>query len=432
MSLLAYIAAWLLLFGGVMFILLFGESEMFQGTFIERCHWLMCDGICVGASWTLRRAIGDSAGERVEAALDDILCNRPNPAMQMVYVTLVMGGYYTFCVHGYDLIGAGQGEGLLSWWHRPAISFGMTISIASWLATCWSDPGAIDARNLDAHLAAYPYDYVLYEPKLCRTLKVTCPARSKFCRVTKRRVAKFDHFCGWMNNAIGENNLRHFVTFLALHVVLTSYGAWLCVAVIRQEISRRGLWTLSFEGGKRGVPSTLATDWRLLIRFVAYHFSPLATLALFLVILAIMLGAFLGYHLWMIKQGVTTNETFKWDQVRRIHRRAVRAGETAEAPKGEEQGGTADEGVKADGFAFDDDDRDVGCVGPVGRSADDATVDPSVKTGDGGGVPANIYNKGLRQNLVDVFFPPSHAHARRLRGVDEARASARAAGKKRR
>jgi hypothetical protein len=47
-------------------------------------------------------------------------------------------------------------------------------------------------------------------------------------------------------------------------------------------------------------------------------------------------------------------------------------------------------------------------------------------------VPANIYNKGLRQNLVDVIFPPSHVHARRLRGVDEARASARAAGKKRR
>ena len=47
-------------------------------------------------------------------------------------------------------------------------------------ATCWSDPGAIDARNLDAHLAAYPYDYVLYEPKLCRTLKVTCPRGASF------------------------------------------------------------------------------------------------------------------------------------------------------------------------------------------------------------------------------------------------------------
>ena len=55
---------------------------------------------------------------------------------------------------------------------------------------------------------------------------ITCPARSKFCRVTRRRVARFDHFCGWMNNAIGENNLRYFVSFLALHVVLCAYGSW--------------------------------------------------------------------------------------------------------------------------------------------------------------------------------------------------------------
>ena len=246
MGFITAVGLWLALFGVVLFVMLFGESEMFQGTPVEQLHWLITDGLCVGCSWVLKKIVGRAAGERVEAALGEFF-DRPNPAMQLVYASLVMGGYWVFCVHAYDLIG-GDGEGALSTWHRRAIPVAMLISIASWLATCWSDPGTVDARTLDAHLAAYPFDNVLYSPKLCPTLKVTCPARSKYCRVTRRRVGKFDHFCGWMNNAIGENNLRYFVSFLALHVALTSYGAWLCFAVIRGEISRRGLWGVAFEG----------------------------------------------------------------------------------------------------------------------------------------------------------------------------------------
>lgn len=85
---------------------------------------------------------------------------------------------------------------------------------------------------------AYPYDNVLFVPKMCRTMRIPAPARSKCggwkpsrrklvclliaahsrhrcehvarllfpCRfdgITNRRVARFDHFCSWMNNAIG-------------------------------------------------------------------------------------------------------------------------------------------------------------------------------------------------------------------------------------
>ena len=323
MGFITAVGLWLALFGVVLFVLLFGESEMFQGTPVEQLHWLITDGLCVGCSWALKKIVGRAAGERVEAALGEFF-DRPNPAMQLVYASLVMGGYWVFCVHAYDLIG-GDGEGALSTWHRRAIPVAMLISIASWLATCWSDPGTVDARTLDAHLAAYPFDNVLYAPKLCPTLKVTCPARSKYCRVTRRRVGKFDHFCGWMNNAIGENNLRYFVSFLALHVALTSYGAWLCFAVIRGEISRRGLWGVAFEG-PGGAPTTLARDRALLFRFVMYHFSPIVMLGVFLVILAVMLGSFLGYHAWMIAEGVTTNETFKIKDYQRSARRRA-AGE---------------------------------------------------------------------------------------------------------
>ena len=104
MGFITAVGLWLALFGVVLFVMLFGESEMFQGTPVEQLHWLITDGLCVGCSWVLKKIVGRAAGERVEAALGEFF-DRPNPAMQLVYASLVMGGYWVFCVHANDLIG---------------------------------------------------------------------------------------------------------------------------------------------------------------------------------------------------------------------------------------------------------------------------------------------------------------------------------------
>ena len=435
MAFFTLMTAYLALFGILLFILLFGESEMFEGTVVESCHWLVSDGLCVGFSWALRKVLGNTLGSRVENTVNEWLCDRPNPAMQLTYVTLVMGGYWTFCVHAYDLLGL-----YMSTVHRHALPVIMIVSIASWLATCWSDPGIVTPQNLEAHLRAYPFDHVLYTPKECPTMGIMCPARSKFCRVTRRRISKFDHFCGWMNNAIGENNLRYFVTFLAVHVVMTSYGAWLCLGIVKGEITRRGLWTVAFQGNA-GEPVTMAEDWRLMTKFCMYHFGPVIMLGVFLLILAIMLSAFLGYHLWMIKEGVTTNETFKWKDHRR---RVLRAAKVAVNGDGKDAHCADEDAVGGD------DEREVGCVGATplaaNREGRDLKSAEAVEAGSAGlltRVPCgwclrlfgrtsaresttdtglkvdipftrNIYDKGLMQNIGEVFFPPSQRAAREL------------------
>ena len=86
--------SYLAVFALVLFLLLFGESEMFEGTPVAAVHWCVSDGVCSGMSWMLRRGLGAALGGRVEDAVNEWLCNRPNPAMQLVYVTLVMGGYW--------------------------------------------------------------------------------------------------------------------------------------------------------------------------------------------------------------------------------------------------------------------------------------------------------------------------------------------------
>ena len=117
-------------------------------------------------------------------------------------------------------------------WTGPAA---VTSGLVFFLLTCFSDPGTVHAGNVDRHLDSYAYDGLLYAPKRCPTMRLQAPARSKFCRVTNRRVARFDHFCSWMNNSVGENNYRFFLGFLLWHVVLCAYGATLMIAIIAGE-----------------------------------------------------------------------------------------------------------------------------------------------------------------------------------------------------
>ena len=140
-----------------LFVIMFGESEMFQGTIVERIHYWTTEGWCVALGWGLRKTLGKEKGERVFGVINHWVCERANPFMQLVYLSLVIGGYYVFVAYGFDLIGL---------YVHPAHAFVlptvMILSLMQWLRVCWSDPGVINASNLEAHYRAHPFDGVLY------------------------------------------------------------------------------------------------------------------------------------------------------------------------------------------------------------------------------------------------------------------------------
>jgi len=297
-----------------MAVVILGPTERFADGVFGRTYDFVADnaGACLFRIlsillWDARRA------EKAIRWLERVICEAPNPLGQGVYLTLVLGGHASF-VAGVEtpLLDAGDASG---WTARTCAAF--TIAVVSWIAACCSDPGTITVDNHKVYAAAYPLDEVLYHKKECRTLGVEAPARSKFCRTTKRRVAKFDHFCVWINNTIGAWNLRYFLMFLASQLGLVVYVTCACVAGVRRDLDQHDAWSLEFaQKTKSGDRATLANELKLFVRFITFHYPVAIALGLFCAIVSVLLFAFLSYHCYLVARNVTTNETYKWDAVR--------------------------------------------------------------------------------------------------------------------
>lgn len=103
-----------------------------------------------------------------------------------------------------------------------------------------SDPGYITPDNHQFQMAQYPYDFAVFHPGAhCRTCQLLKPARSKHCSICKHCIAKADHHCIFINNCVGAGNLHWFILLLLTTAVLTSYGSYLGLSLLRSIIRAR-------------------------------------------------------------------------------------------------------------------------------------------------------------------------------------------------
>lgn len=306
----------------VVYILLFGQSDFHRGGIVGRIHLFLTETMWEKMGRVAARVFGEECVAQCSKVWD-YCANKPNPLTQIFYLSLVIPGYIIFNLYAVPYFPDGaEGETLVWRFRKFMVPAWTTVTLTAFLLASLSDPGVITAENVDEYNKVYPRDKVLYrEVKTCRTCGFVRPPRSKHCSKCDVCVAALDHHCPWVNNCIGERNMRWFLLFLFCNAVYTGYGAFLGFVVSRNILAEDGLFSpdahIKIRSG-----ALIPVTWTIRVMYLVKVSMFLPALVAFGAIMSVFLFGFIFYQLWHIGKGMTTTETFKWDAVRKKNKDA--------------------------------------------------------------------------------------------------------------
>ncbi|KAL2021690.1 hypothetical protein VTK56DRAFT_6782 [Thermocarpiscus australiensis] len=179
--------------------------------------------------------------------------------------------------------------------------------------SAFSDPAYITPANHAAEMARYPYDYTLFHPgNACPTCRLLKPARSKHCSVCRRCIARNDHHCIFINNCVGAHNHHWFILLLLSTAILILYGGLLGVHLMTARMRLRFPdWALLPWRANGGAGMDL-TQWLVVWSWGMQEGVAMGAVTLLALMTSPLVWGLLGYHVWLVYCGTTTNESMKW------------------------------------------------------------------------------------------------------------------------
>lgn len=172
-------------------------------------------------------------------------------------------------------------------------------------------------------LYTYPYDFKLFHPSMwCVQCQILRPARSRHCRLCNSCISRADHHCIWVDNCIGEGNLKCFLALLLSLITVLTYAVFLTYL----QLGIGMISSLSLAQNRSADERLLGVDaayyqpvlvnqdfWRHTLRSTVPHGQVgIAFVGCMALLTAPVILAFLSYHVYLVSSGMTTYEHCKW------------------------------------------------------------------------------------------------------------------------
>lgn len=209
-----------------------------------------------------------------------------------VYLAVVLGSWTVVFFYVYPFIDEIDSVSNI----HKSIGYIVFVScFGSWRMANKTTPGFITPKTFKRY-DHYPYDALLFPPgRRCQSTNIIRIPRSKFDRIRyNKNIARYDHYCGWVYNTIGEENYRWFLLFLLVHIVMCSYGSTVCFLLFQGQIREMKLMELTFFDRQTG--KTLESSWFVVLQFLFAQKTAVCSVMVIMIVMAIALTCFLGYH----------------------------------------------------------------------------------------------------------------------------------------
>lgn len=305
-----------------------------------------------------------------------------NPLLQILYLTLICGGWLVGVFEVFPKLP----NLYLADYHRYTFTLVFALTVGSFYVVCSTPPGYITKSNVRKY-SKYPYDMMMYVPKRCRTTNILKPARSKYCNIMKANVARFDHYCGWVAQPVGEENYRYFLVFLFMTFSMLAYATVGIALTALSIVKEKGLLGATFINRHTGerFPATKM----MVLNWIIANDNLMMAAGVMAFVMGIVVFAFFMYHLYLASQNLTTNESYKWSEFKES---IAAAKEIMELRVLRERDATANGKDSAD-------TSDLPVVPDRYKAIAAATNDLNDLH--------NVYDRGVWANLSEVFFPRS-------------------------